>query len=121
MNIDDRYLQTALQQYPVLAAHPYIAEAVTLLGADNHTSTCYYAATEYYLTAHAAKFDPAKLNELCRLAYANDDLDLLVAGEHSAVQKVINSNDAYKALDHFLDTVFGETDDSDYIEPELTP
>jgi len=118
MNIERLPLRVALSRYPLLNANPHLAEAVTLMGIDNHTSTCYYAATEYYLTRHADKFDAARLEQACKVAHANDHLEQLVFGEHCETQRLVRTNEEYKYLDHFLDTVFGETEDSDPNAPE---
>lgn len=115
--IEKDYLQRALKQYPTLAAYPYIAEAITYLGSDNHTATCYYPAAEFYLTKHADKFTASTLNEACKVAHANDHLEMLAFGDYTEVQQMLKTYEVYKPIDHFLDTVFGETADSDPAAP----
>lgn len=111
------YLQAALLKYPVLTRHQYIAEAITLLGSDNHTATCYYPTAEFYLTKHADKWNIERLEAAAKAAYANDYLELMVCGEHSEMLALIKGNAELEYLDRFLDTVFGETDDSDSEAP----
>jgi len=117
LHVNREHYQRALARFPQLAAHLHLAEAVTLMGIDNHIGTCYYEATEFYLAKYPNKFDANRLEQACKVAHANDHLEQLVFGEHSETQKLIRTNEEYKYLDHFLDTVFGETDDSDPAAP----
>jgi len=125
MNVEHPDLQLALQNYPTLGAHKYIAEAITLLGMDNHTSTCYYATAEYYLTKHGDKFNAGELDAACKLAYEaklpedGNHLELLAFGENSEVYRLLQTHMLYRSVDYFLDTVFGETEDCDEAAPPI--